>query len=315
MLVVAMVCWEVTLSKGQEWDWFGDPFGRVQTLVFLFVTALGILVFWELRRKSPVVNFRPLTERNFVISSIIIFCAYAVLYGASTSLPALLQTLFGYDALQSGLVMSPGGILSVITLPIVGYLLGRQFDARWMIAIGLGILGLGSYWMSLMNLQISPIYIILPRVVMIFGLSLIFAPLNVAAYRYMPLALRGAAVGMFSLLRNEGGSVGTSVAQVVQERRVQFHALRLGEFLDPFSPAASSFVQQTQNYFLGQTGDPVAAKAMSTQALANLRDSQALALSYFDCFWLFAVIAFALVFLVPFMKRSVTEKGEHVGGE
>ncbi len=28
-----MVCWEVLLSKGQEWDWFGDPFWRVQTLL------------------------------------------------------------------------------------------------------------------------------------------------------------------------------------------------------------------------------------------------------------------------------------------
>ena len=32
-----MICWEVMLSKGQEWDWFGDPFWRVQTLLVLFV--------------------------------------------------------------------------------------------------------------------------------------------------------------------------------------------------------------------------------------------------------------------------------------
>ncbi len=48
-----------------------------------------------------------------------------------------------------------------------------------------------------------------------------------------PVALRGAAVGLLSLLRNEAGSVGTSLAQTVQERRDQFHSLRLGEWLDP----------------------------------------------------------------------------------
>jgi DHA2 family multidrug resistance protein len=315
MLVVAMVCWEVTLSKGQEWDWFGDPFWRVQTLATLFVLALGGLLIWELRRPAPVVNFRPLKERNFAICSMIIFCAYGVLYGASVSLPALLQTLFGYDALQSGLVLSPAGLFALITLPLVGFLLGRQLDARYLIAVGLATMASGAYWMSRMNLEISPIYIILPRVVLIVGLSFIFAPLNVAAYRYMPMALRGAAVGLFSLLRNEGGSVGTSLAQVVQERRVQFHALRLGEFLDPFSTAATSFVHNTQAYFLQQTGDPALSRQMAFKSLADLRDSQASALAYFDCFWAFAVVGVALIFLVPFMKRSVAEKGQHLAAE
>src|SRR5215475_15618573 len=65
LLVIVVVCWEVALSKGQEWDWLGDPFWRVQTLGILFVIGLTGLVFWELRHPSPVVNFRPLRERNF----------------------------------------------------------------------------------------------------------------------------------------------------------------------------------------------------------------------------------------------------------
>src|SRR5579863_3297310 len=107
LLIVVMVSWEVMLSKGQEWDWMGDPFRRVQTLVILFVVGLLALVFWEVRHRNPVVDFRPLRERNFAGCCIIIFCAYLALYGASTSLPGLLQSLFGYDALRAGLVMSP----------------------------------------------------------------------------------------------------------------------------------------------------------------------------------------------------------------
>ena len=109
LLVITMVCWEVMLSKGQEWDWLGDPFWRVQTLAILFAAGLAGLIVWELRHPNPVVNFRPLRERNFAACCIIIFCAYAVLYAASTSLPGLLQSLFGYDALSAGLVMSPAG--------------------------------------------------------------------------------------------------------------------------------------------------------------------------------------------------------------
>src|SRR5262249_26253659 len=102
LLVLIMSCWEVMLSKGQEWGWYNDPFWRVQTLFILCVVGLVGLIVRELRIANPVVNFRPLGERNFAASCIIIFSAYGVLYGASTSLPGLLQSLFGYDAYVSG---------------------------------------------------------------------------------------------------------------------------------------------------------------------------------------------------------------------
>src|SRR6201997_4213595 len=152
LLVVVMISWGVMLSKGQEWDWLGDPFWRVQTLATLCATGLVGLIFWELRSPNPVVNFRPLGERNFAACCIIIFSAYAVLYGASTSLPGLLQSLFGYNAFKAGLVMSPGGIAAVLALPVVGLLLGRKADARWLIGVGLLLMAVSNYWMSQMNL-------------------------------------------------------------------------------------------------------------------------------------------------------------------
>jgi DHA2 family multidrug resistance protein len=315
LLIIVMVCWEVMLSKGQEWDWLGDPFWRVQTLATLFAVGLGGLVFWEMRSPNPVVNFRPLGERNFGACCIIIFCAYAVLYGASTSLPGLLQSLFGYNALDAGLVMSPAGLFAVAAMPIVGFMLGRKTDARWLIGTGLLLMAASNYWMSQMNLLISPDQVVWPRVVLVLGLSMCFAPANVAAYLYTPIALRGAAVGLLSLLRNEGGSVGTSMAQTLQERRDQFHTLRLGESLDPLNPAVQSFIEQAQSRFLQQTGDPATAQQLAWRALENLRQHQASALSYFDCFWLFAVVMLALMVVVLVMKRSVAEKGARVGVE
>jgi MFS transporter, DHA2 family, multidrug resistance protein len=120
---------------------------------------------------------------------------------------------------------------------------------------------------------------------------------------------------LLSLLRNEGGSVGTSMAQTVQERRLQFHGLRLGESLDPFNPAVDSFLDQARTLFLQQTGDPVAAQQLAWQALENLRQQQASALAYFDVFWLLAALTLVLVPMVLLMKRSVAEKGAHVGAE
>jgi DHA2 family multidrug resistance protein len=315
LLAVTMTSWEVLLSKGQEWDWFGDPFLRVQTLAVLFVLGLVGLIVRETRYDNPLINFRTLKDRNFLVCCVIIFCAFATLYANTVSLPALLQSLFGYDATTSGLVLSPAGIFAIIMLAIVGRLLGRGVDARYLMAAGLFVLGVGGYWMSRLNLEISPWQIVWPRVVFIMGLSTIFAPLNVAAFLYIPPQLRGAAVGLLALLRNEGGSVGTSVAQTIQERRDQFHSLRLGENLDPLNPAVNSYLDQVQPGFLQQTGDPVAAKQMALQSLANLREQQSSALSYFDIFFIFAIVAVVLVGLVFFMKRSVTEKGAHVAAE
>ena len=199
LLSLTMVCWEILLSKGQEWDWLGDPFFRVQTLLILSSFGLGALIYRELRIANPLINFRTLLDRNFRSCCIIIFCAFGVLYANTTSLPGLLQSLFGYDATTSGLVLSPAGIGAILVLLIVGVLLGRGVDARYLIATGLLVIAFGSFWMSRLNLEISPWQIVWPRVVIIAGLSLMFAPLNVAAFLYIPKDLRGAAVGLLAL--------------------------------------------------------------------------------------------------------------------
>jgi DHA2 family multidrug resistance protein len=126
---------------------------------------------------------------------------------------------------------------------------------------------------------------------------------------------RGAAVGLLSLLRNEGGSVGTSLAQSMQERRDHFHSLRLGESLDLSSPAAGSFLDQASGPFQQQTSDPVAVQQLALQALENLRQQQASALAYFDVFWVLAVVLVALAFVVLIMKRLLAEKGAGIGLE
>ncbi len=201
------------------------------------------------------------------------------------------------------------------SLVIAGLLLGRGTDARWLVAAGLVLVAVSSYWMALLNLQVSPWDWVRPRMLLTLGLGLIFAPINVAAFKYTPVHLRGAAVGLLALLRNEGGSVGTSISQTIQERREQFHLSRLGESLNPLNPATNSYMQQAQSFFLQRTGDPAGSQQRALQTLDNLRQQQAASLAYFDVFWVCAVLAIVLVPLVLFMKRSVAEKGAHIGGE
>jgi DHA2 family multidrug resistance protein len=315
LLCVTMISWEILLSKGQEWDWLGDPFFRVQTLLASFLICLSALIHRELRIAGPLINLRTLADRNFRGACIIIFFAYGVLYANTVSLPALLQTLFGYDATTSGLVVSPSGIGAVMMLIVVGRLLARGIDARYLMAAGLLTMVAGNYWMSLLTLDVGPWQVVWARVVVIGGLSILFAPLNVAAFLYLPKQLRGAAVGLLALLRNEGGSVGTSVAQIIQERREQFHTLRLNEHLDALSPALRDWLTQVQAFFLQQTGDAPLSHQMALQVLEDARTRQALSLAFFDVFAFSAAVGLLLAFVVLAMRRSVAEKGAHVAAE
>lgn len=315
LLAVTMVCWEVLLSKGQEWDWLGDPFYRIHSVLALFVLGLSGLVLRELRVANPLVNFRTLRDRNFRSCCIIVFLLYGVLYANTVTLPALLQSLYGYDATTSGLVLSPAGVAAVLMLVVSGTLLQRGVDARYLMAAGMIVLGIGNFWLGQLNLEVGPWQVVWRRVVVIAGLSACFPPLNVAAFLYLPKETRGAAVGLLALLRNEGGSVGTSLAQIIQQRRVQFHALRLGDGLDALNPALGEWLQRGQHFFLQHTGDGPLSTVLALKSLARLREQQALSLAFFDVFAVLSAVSVLLVLLVSLMRRSVAVKGAQLGGE
>ena len=144
LLVVAMASWEVMLSKGQEWDWLGDPFWRVQTLAAAFRGRLGGLIVWE-TRSNPIINFRPFLERNFAVSCIIIFCAYAVLLGREhfAARPAAIALRLRRPGLGPGAVArrhfaDHGSADRRVPL-------GRGVDARWLIAAGLLVVAVANY--------------------------------------------------------------------------------------------------------------------------------------------------------------------------
>jgi len=315
LLSVSMICWEILLSKGQEWDWWGDPHFRAHGLLAGFVLGLGWLVWHELHVENPLIQFRALLERNFRSCCIFIFIAFGILYANTVTLPALLQSLFGYDATTSGLVLSPAGLFSVCMLVVVGTLLSRGTDARYLMASGAVVLSIGNYWLGHLNLEVSPWQVVAPRVVVIVGLSMCFAPLNVAAFLYIPKELRPAAVGLLALLRNEGGSVGTSVAHIIQERREQFHTVRLNEGLDPFNPMVTDLLERGQRFHLEHSGDLAQSDLLAIQTLEHLRDRHALSLAYFDVFIVLSFLSLGLLAVVFFMKRSVAEKGARVGEE
>src|SRR6185437_3508105 len=134
LLSVGLGFMQIVLDKGEHDDWFGSHFIVWATVIAL--SALVALVIWELAIKDPVIDLRLLKDRNFLISAFMMYVLGVVLYGTTVLLPILLQTLMGYTAMESGLVLLPGGLLLLMIMPMVGVLLGR-FEPRWLVIFGL----------------------------------------------------------------------------------------------------------------------------------------------------------------------------------
>ena len=315
LIVLAMACMEIVLSKGQEWDWYNDPFWRVQGLALGFGLGMVALIVWESRHPAPVLDLRPFRDRNFVACGVVAYVAFAITYASMTLLPGMLQTLFDYNAVWSGLVMSPAGLFSIPTMAVVGYMLGKRYDARWIIIFGAGLMAAGSYMYSLMNLGVSPGQLVWPRVVQQVGTASLFAPLSVAAYLYLPKEWRGAAAGIFSALRNEGGSAGTTLGKVLVTRRLPLHTERLVENLNPTNPVFSDATTRLTSAYFPVTGDAESARQMALTSIENLRQQQSLVMAYLDSFWLFAVFSVCLIPLALLMRKSVAEEGAALGAD
>ena len=198
---------------------------------------------------------------------------------------------------------------------VVGILLGRGTDARWLIAAGLLVMAAGCYWMARMNLDISPGQVVWPRVVLICGLSLHLRPDQRGGLPIHPAPPARGGGRPVRPAPQRGGQRG-HVDQ--QDHRATARAVPPGPCggePQPAELARAVLFSQGQAYFVQQTGDPARSQQLTLQSLDNLRQQQAASLAYFDVFWLFAVLSLGLVLLVFLMKRSVAEKGELIGGE
>ncbi len=174
---------------------------------------------------------------------------------------------------------------------------------------------MGASWYSQITLEVSPGQLVWPRVMQQVGTAILFAPLSVAAFLYLPKELRGPAAGIFAAMRNEGGSAGTAMANTLVTRRIPVHTDRLVEFISPFHQPFNEAMQALQASFFRVTGDPVGSRTMALQAIDELRQQQSTAMAYLDVFWLCGILSLALIPLVFLMRRSVAEAGTHIGVE
>ena len=305
-IAVGLGALEIFLDEGQREDWFGSQLIVVSCA--LAVLALALAVVWELRQPDPIVNLRLLQNRNFCVAVVFMFLLGFVLYGSTVLLPIFLQTLMGYTATRSGLVLSPGGVATVVLLPLVGIAL-KKIEARWLLIAGCGICAIGLFQMAGFNLQVDYGTSMRARMVQSAGLAFLFVPLNTLAFSSIPKRLTNSATGLINLARNIGGSTGIAAVTTVLARRAQFHQHQLVAHLTPLHPGYREMLDRT-GQFLVLRGDSPADAAHRAHGLLYgmlLRDSTMKA--FLDAFWLLAVIFLVMAPLMFLMRRAPAGQG------
>jgi DHA2 family multidrug resistance protein len=304
LISTAIGAFQVFLDRGQELDWFASS-----SMTFLFVTsfiAAIAAVIWELREKAPVVDLRLLENRNVLCSSLVMFVAGMIVFGGSAIVPMFVQSLMGYSATLSGYTLAPGGAVCAICFPIVGILIAKGY-LRWYVVGGLVITAYSMYMMEQGNLHMNMQYIIVSRMIMAAGLSLILLPVTVAPFAFVAKSKTDAVSGMTNLFRNMGGSVGISLLTVIVDRRMQFHQATLVQHMTPFDPSYQQMTTVATQALANTTG-AVNAPHITQGILYGVLQQQSLLLAYIDAFH-FLTIACIAVIPLALLLRSPKNAG------
>ena len=306
LLTIGIGCLQIVLDKGEREDWFESNF----ILTFSVIAALSLVLFvvLELRTKHPVVNLKVFRDRTFTAGNMIMFMGFFCMFGSIVLLPLYLQKLMGYTAYLAGLVLGPGGIASLIIMPIIGNLMKKGARPQYLLACGLSIAAYSLYLMSRFNLQADFLTVAIPRVVQGLGMGLFFVPLAAASYVNIPKEEMGNATGIFNLLRNLGGSFGTAVVATLLSQRSQLHQNFLVEHITPFNPALQARLHWAGNIIPGLdslTGTKTALVFIYKEVIR-----QATMLAFNDVFWLFAWFTAAVVPLTFIMSGPHRNRDE-----
>lgn len=306
-LAVGLGFLQVMLDKGQTDDWFGSNF----IVLCAVLTVVGVVgcIMWELHTEDPVINLHLLKDRNFLISTLSMFTLGVVLYGTTVILPIFTQTLLGYNATLSGLVLSPGGIAVMVMMPVVGWAIGKV-QARWLVIIGVLITSLSLFHMAQFNLGVDFRSVMLSRVYQSLGMAFLFVPINTMAFYFIPKEKTNNATGIINLARNIGGGVGISFVATMLSRRTQSHLANLTGHVNALDPAYRQITKGLTGALVAGGSSPGGQAANQAQGIVyGMVQRNASMLAFIDIFRLLGVAMLIIVPLLFLMKKITPHKG------
>ncbi len=301
LLVVGVGALQIMLDKGQEDDWFGSQF--IVTLAILAATGLIALCIWEWYHKDPIIDIHLFTNLNFLSANLMIFVAGIMLFSSLVMMPQFLQLLLGYSSESAGFVLSGGGILLLLMMPVVGTLT-TKVSARSIIATGWLLTCVSMYYTAQhLSLGLSFWEASLLRVAQVAGLPLLFVPILLVSYVGLPASKSNEIAGLVNFMRNIGSSIGTSMVTTLIARFTQVHQAYLSSHTTTGEPAFTAAISGLAAR-LSATGVEAAEALHKAEALVyQAVIAQAATLAYVDTFRLLSAGA-GVMFLLSFALQS-----------
>lgn len=307
LMAIGLATFQTVLDEGNVYDWFGSPF--IVKLALVSAVALAAFIVVELTSKNPLIQLRLLRRRNFGFGTLGNFLLGFALYGSAYLLPQYLAVSQGFNAQQSGEVLAWTGLPQLLVIPFVPLLM-RRFDSRLLVGVGLATFAASCF----MNLHLDQNYggpqLFWPDVTRAVGQALAMTPLSAIAMVGITQAEAGAASGLFNMLRNLGGAIGTAAIETFFSKREQYHSSVINAHVSQLDLATQTRLETLQQYFLthGLT-DPAIAMHRAVTTVGRTIRAQATLMGYADCFFLLGVILVGSVVSVALLKKGASASG------
>ncbi|WP_443018938.1 DHA2 family efflux MFS transporter permease subunit [Sphingomonas sp.] len=292
LLAIGIAALQLMLDRGLSEDWFSSTEVVIEGLIALI--ALWMFVVHLFTAKRPMFDRELFRNRNLVTGLAFMIVVGIVMMATMALLPPMLQRIYGYPVLDTGLLLMPRGLGVMFSMALAAQLSQRGVDPRILVGVGF-VIAAGSLWeMTTWTLVMGSEQFIVSGLVQGLGLGLVFMPLNAMAFATLPPKYRTEASSLLNLMRNIGASVGISAVTALLARNIQISHADLAAHVT--SDALSSY-----DLSMAQQFGAAADTALSMIDLEINR--QAAMIAYLDDFWAMAIVTALSVPLVLFLKR------------
>ncbi|OSI20575.1 DHA2 family efflux MFS transporter permease subunit [Bradyrhizobium canariense] len=292
LVAIGLGSLEYVLDEGQRNDWFGS--NMIVFFAVLSAMSLLALIPWELTREDPIVDLRLLGRRQFAACFLVMLATGAVLISTTQLLPQLLQSDLNYTAMLAGLALSPGGVATLVLMPVVGRLVS-SVQPKYLIMFGAAIVAFSMWHLTGLTGDITYGYAAMSRIFLALGLPFLFLPVTTASYDGVPPDKTNQASALINVARNIGGSMGVALAQTILAQRQQFHQSRLIEHAAPSDLGYQQTIETMTRFFQAQGSNASDAASQAVAWVGRTLQQQVDLLAYIDVFWTLAIIAVLMI--------------------
>jgi MFS transporter, DHA2 family, multidrug resistance protein len=301
LLVVGIGSLQVVLERGERDDWFSASY----IVMLTGVAAIGIVGFiWrELTAEHPVVDLRVLKDRSLAVGTLFTFILGFGLYSSVFIFPVFAQNLLGFTAMQTGLILLPGGIATAIMMPIIGKALQKGAPAQLLNAAGFISFFVFTRLLSHATLESGRADFFWPLIFRGVGLGLLFVPLTTLALSNLRGKNVAQGTGLTNMMRQLGGSFGVALIATYVEKRSWWHRSRLLAHVSIYDFAVQQRLQAMMRALQAKGSPPLEAQRQAYAALEGTVAKQTFLLTYMDAFRVVGIFFLLCIPLLLLFKR------------